>query len=49
MVTVGEMDRKVKVWKNEEESNPELNVDSKPSQNNEESKFQEDKQTGGWK
>ena len=46
---MGEMDRKVKVWENEEENNPELNVDSKPSQNNEESKFQEDKQTGGWK
>ena len=48
MVSVGEMDGKVKVWENEEENNPELNVDSKPSQNNEESKFEEDKQTGGW-
>jgi len=38
-VTVGEMDGKVKVWENQKESNPELNVDSKPSQNNEESKF----------
>ena len=43
------MDRKIKVRENEEKSNPELNVDSKPSQNNQESKFQKDKQTGGWK
>ena len=43
------MDRKIKVRENEEESNPELNVDSKPSQNNQESKLQKDKQTGGWK
>jgi len=48
-MTVGEMDGKVKVWENEEKSNPELDVDNKPSQNNEESKFEEDKQTGGWR